>query len=328
MIFEFSPNADFNFLHSFAGRIGTQVNGNIVRLTPVLGEGFLRRIRLSADFSLIIHHYTLREELILKRNSTEIDYDKINFLFHINDKPLALATAPSITPYSDNNFAIRITSTNIGSEIAFPANSEIYFTVLSVTRSGLINLLNIKNPNATIETILRSKSGFLFYENMNDDMQKALKTLTLANVDQELGQLQVWLKVQELLYLLFERLLTRDNIKHKPVHHADSKMILQVKRIIIADLSVPPSLPNLAITAAMSISRLTNLFRQVFGHSIYEYYQNARMEKAAHLLAVQGYSVAETGYQLGFSNLSHFSRLFERYHGTKPKRYSQNMPAV
>lgn len=30
---------------------------------------------------------------------------------------------------------------------------------------------------------------------------------------------------------------------------------------------------------------------------------------------------AETGHRLGFSNLSHFGRLFEKYYGAKPKRF-------
>jgi len=326
MIFEFTPNSDFNFLHSFAGRIGTQVQGDILRLTPVLGEGFLRRMRFSVDFSLITHHYKLKEELILRRSATLIDHNKINLLFHINDKPFSAATVPSNTPYSGNDFAIRITSTNIGSEINFPANTEIYFTVLSMTRIGLNSMLNIKKPNSTVETILKGESGFLFYENMSDDMQKTLKKLTLTDIDHELGQLRVWIKVQELLCLLFDRLLTRDSVKQKSIHHADAELILMVKRIILTDLSIPPSLPALAAIAGMSTSRLTELFRQVFGHSIYEFYQNERMEEAVHLLTDLGYTVAEAGYQLGFSNLSHFSRIFERYHGAKPKRFSLGKP--
>jgi AraC-like DNA-binding protein len=46
------------------------------------------------------------------------------------------------------------------------------------------------------------------------------------------------------------------------------------------------------------------------------------MEEAAFLLKQSGYSVSEVGYQLGFTNLSHFSRLFQRYYGSTPKKYS------
>jgi len=61
------------------------------------------------------------------------------------------------------------------------------------------------------------------------------------------------------------------------------------------------------------------LFKQTFGDTIYNYFQGARMEEAAFLLKQGGYSVSEAGYELGFSNLSHFSRLFKRRYGITQK---------
>jgi AraC-like DNA-binding protein len=46
------------------------------------------------------------------------------------------------------------------------------------------------------------------------------------------------------------------------------------------------------------------------------------MEEAAFLLRQTGYSVSEVGYGLGFTNLSHFSRLFQRHYNINPKKYS------
>jgi AraC-like DNA-binding protein len=46
------------------------------------------------------------------------------------------------------------------------------------------------------------------------------------------------------------------------------------------------------------------------------------MEEAAFLLRQAKHTVSETGYELGFSNLSHFSRLFEKHYGITPKKFS------
>jgi len=95
-----------------------------------------------------------------------------------------------------------------------------------------------------------------------------------------------------------------------------------IRTAVLADLSMPPKLKDLAKMAGMSETKMKQLFKQVFGDTIYNYYQRARMEEAAFLLRQAGYSVSETGYHLGFANLSHFSRLFENHFGLTPKKYA------
>jgi AraC-like DNA-binding protein len=74
----------------------------------------------------------------------------------------------------------------------------------------------------------------------------------------------------------------------------------------------------------MSPSKLKRLFKQIFGNSIFSYYQAFRMKEAARLLKEEKLSVSDVGYQLGFTNLSHFSRVFKEHIGMKPKQYSRS----
>jgi len=46
------------------------------------------------------------------------------------------------------------------------------------------------------------------------------------------------------------------------------------------------------------------------------------MKEAAYLLKHEKQSVSKVGYALGFSNLSHFTRMFEEHIGMKPKKFS------
>ncbi len=54
----------------------------------------------------------------------------------------------------------------------------------------------------------------------------------------------------------------------------------------------------------------------------FDYYQSMRMQEAARLLKKERMSVSEVGYQMGFTNLGHFSKVFEQYMGMKPKKWS------
>ncbi|RWY47374.1 helix-turn-helix domain-containing protein [Mucilaginibacter gilvus] len=322
MRFEFTPNAGFNFLNAFAEHIGAVVENDGIVIPDSLGQGIIKRMRLTPDFSLIIHHYILKEALILQRSASEDANEKINALFHIYQAPPDYHEKVAVdkTALADVK-TVRITSTNIASEMFFPSEHEIFFINVSTSRTALQKLLNIKSMNAAASQILTDDKGFLFFERMNLNMQNCLKAIISVEFGNEMSGLVVWIRVQELLYLLFDSLLQRDTIKHFPINKVDASRLIAVKDNIVADLGKPPQLTELTKIADMSISKLTDLYRQVFGDSIYNYYQKARMEKAGDLIMRSGYSVSEAGYALGFSNLSHFSRLFSKHYGTTPKKY-------
>ena len=106
------------------------------------------------------------------------------------------------------------------------------------------------------------------------------------------------------------------------INSSDAKMIYGVRDKILAAMDEPPKLKELAKFSGMSQSKLQRLFKQVFGNSIYNYHQSFRMQKAAFLIKEERISISEVGYRLGFSNLSHFSRVFESHIGLKPKKYA------
>ncbi|MEO7043801.1 MAG: AraC family transcriptional regulator, partial [Ferruginibacter sp.] len=157
---------------------------------------------------------------------------------------------------------------------------------------------------------------------MNAETELLLKNIANTTMNDALSHLYVQIKTLELLYLLFSRLSVRGDISHKNINNADAERLMMIRDEILRDLSAPPVLSELAQIAVMSETKLKQLFKQTFGDSIYHYFQKVRMEEAAFLLKQAKRSVSETGYELGFSNLSHFSRLFKKHYGMTPKKYS------
>ena len=323
MFFEFLPNPQFDFLTSFAQKFNVPIEGNRLIIPAVMGTGSIRRVALMPGLKLIIHRYTLKEDLILKRVGIDAPNDLVSVIFHSNEALASVDTGEKADPLSRSSaFAIQIASTDLNSQIRFPANSDIYFLVVGILKDVLKELLAIKNPNSVVQTILHADPGFLFYESMSVEIHKLVKQVTDAREDDELSNFYQRLKVQELLYLVFGKLQKRESQRHNAVHKEDVEKLELIRTAILSDLAVPPGLPELAKMAGFGETKMKDLFKQVFGDTIYNYYQQARMEEAAFLLKHGGLSVSETGYQLGFSNLSHFGRLFEKYHGVKPKKYA------
>jgi AraC-like DNA-binding protein len=59
-------------------------------------------------------------------------------------------------------------------------------------------------------------------------------------------------------------------------------------------------------------------FKEMFGTTIFDFYQSQRMEHAKYLLYEKGISVTEVSSLLGYSSISHFSTAFKKHTGLKP----------
>lgn len=130
------------------------------------------------------------------------------------------------------------------------------------------------------------------------------------------------LKCEELLCHIFGILMQREQVVPSLMHVDDVKALYAIRDRLQAHPGEPPNIAAQAREAGMSEPKLRKLFRQTFGKGVFEYYQSLRMVEAGRLLRAEHLSVSEVGYRLGFTNLSHFSRVFEQHMGIKPKKYS------
>jgi AraC-like DNA-binding protein len=194
--------------------------------------------------------------------------------------------------------------------------------VLGIQRQALSSLLRIDRASGPLETILHRNTSFFYHEKMHPEVQRILKQISEIRDQNKLSSLYYGIKIRELIYFLSGKLLDRRAGKQNPVNKSDIDKLNEIRTAMLADLGLRPKLNSLSKMAGMSETKMKQLFRQIFGDTIYNYYQHERMQEAGFLLKHAGYSVSEAGYRLGFSNLSHFSRLFEKHYGITPKKYA------
>lgn len=170
--------------------------------------------------------------------------------------------------------------------------------------------------------ILEAKGNFAYETGISSEMIKTAGEILHQSLPEILESHYYKLKSEELLCYIFAMLLQREEVPASGMHIKDIEAIHAVKFHLQTHLNVPPKIGLLAKEAKMSEPKLRKLFRQTFGKGVFEYYQSLRMQEAARLLKEKRLSVSEVGFQLGFTNLSHFSRVFEHYIGMKPKKFS------
>ncbi|SHE53161.1 helix-turn-helix transcriptional regulator [Pedobacter caeni] len=310
MIFNFVPSEGIGMLSAFAEAIGSKLENGIVELPEHLGKGYIKGLDLGPRIRVMIRQYELNEDLVFKRSAIENGEKVVVMAFHN-----FFSRVPGL-PF------VQITSTGINYEDFFPIHSKINSILISVHVSLLKELLYAQEETTLLDNMMNRDQPFLYEEIISPQMQELAREMVTTTISGELRIFFYRLKAEELIYLLFTELLKRREVAVQSINIADVKTIYLVKDKITVQINQPPRLDKLAKFAGMSTSKLKRLFKQIFGKNIYDYYQYYRMNEAASLLKEKGLTVAETGYELGFSNLSHFARVFEKYIGLKPKKYA------
>lgn len=97
------------------------------------------------------------------------------------------------------------------------------------------------------------------------------------------------------------------------------KRIAKVIAHLRKDLTITPSIEELANIATLSISQLKALFKSQTSDSPHQYLTQLRMEKARALLAHTDVPINLVAHQVGYGNVSAFSRRFNEHFGHSPR---------
>ena len=94
--------------------------------------------------------------------------------------------------------------------------------------------------------------------------------------------------------------------------------IYKARDILLQSIGNPVTIKELSRKVAINECYLKKGFKEVFGMTIFEFFQQQRMEHAKYLLHEKGLSVTEASVALGYSSIAHFSTAFKKQTGLKP----------
>ena len=97
--------------------------------------------------------------------------------------------------------------------------------------------------------------------------------------------------------------------------------IKTAKRIVIENMAEPPSLQQLADEVGLSVAKLKEGFKHLYGESVFNFLLDYKLEYARKQLLSRKFNVSEISLQIGYSTASHFISAFKKKYGTTPKQY-------
>ena len=162
--------------------------------------------------------------------------------------------------------------------------------------------------------------------NISPSMAIALNQVVNYNLHPSIKELYVKGKAYELLSLYFNRPPDAD-VAQCPflVDEDNVAKIKKAKEIIISRMIEPPTLQALSEEIGLSLNKLKEGFKQIYGDSVYSFLFDYKMEVARQLLESGSHNVNEVGLKVGYSTASHFISAFKKKFGTTPKKYLMSL---
>ena len=112
-------------------------------------------------------------------------------------------------------------------------------------------------------------------------------------------------------------------------HSAQKKTpdwVKELRQIIQDQIDTNVSLTEISKSLDIHPSYLSREFSKHFNNlSFGEYIRKLRIEKAIELLKNSNYALTEIAYLTGFSDHSHFTRIFKQHTGESPSAYKKNL---
>jgi DNA-binding response OmpR family regulator len=105
----------------------------------------------------------------------------------------------------------------------------------------------------------------------------------------------------------------------------DDVLFSQALALLNERLAVPPGLVELARELSTNERKLTDIFRQRVGMTVFDYFSEMRLETARHLLGASGMRIQMIASHVGYRNAGDFTRAYRRRYGVSPREYRQTL---
>jgi AraC-like DNA-binding protein len=159
-------------------------------------------------------------------------------------------------------------------------------------------------------------------ENISPSMAIVLSQMFHYTLNPSIKNLYYKGKGYELLSLYFNR--NEDPNAEQCPFLIDEDNVMKIKKakeIIIANMTEPPGLQELADEIGLNLKKLKMGFKQIYGDTVYGFLFDYKMDYARRLLDSGSYNVNEVGLKIGYSTGSHFIAAFKKKFATTPKKY-------
>jgi len=266
------------------------------------------------------------DKSVAKSIAKEIDSDFIQFHFCLkgSSKFIFNEGRYALNIMEENSLLLYNPQRELPINLEINPNSWIVSALISIKKfhalfsqeADYISFLNEDNKDKKYykDGVISPSMAIVLNQLINYSLNKSIKNLYFKG------------KAYELLSLYFNR-NEEANIEQCPFL-ADETNVIKIRKakdIILSRMAEPPSLQELSDEIGLSLKKLKEGFKQIYGDSVFSFLLDHKMEVARKLLESGNDNVNEVGLKVGYSTASHFIAAFKKKYGTTPKKYLMSL---
>ena len=309
-------------LRELSGTIGGRMEDSICYPDPAFSEGIYWYLKLENGIQVIFgNNYCKQPFLLYRRGSADEKYVLHFDRLEVTEKLEVKVDTTTITSGTNVYSLAYLTSTLFDWHYLASAGTRIQAVDILLPKHLAAEYLQVDEPDELFDKYLLLRSEKLLEEKMDPLSEEFVRDIIHIDVQHPMWKLTV----QNRITLLVENFFSRIHDKllnwqaETRINRQDVERIRESERVLVGDFNEPaPKISSLASGAAMSPSKYKMLFKTIFGESVYEHYQKRRMARAAEMLSSGKYQVKEVGFELGYSNLSNFTKAFRKVFHLNP----------
>ena len=277
-------------------------------LTEIDSGCYVLRAKNDSDASLDISHTVAQDFLqfhFCLKGQMNFKYNQGSYTFPLNE---------------DHSMLLYNPAKELPIDVELSPNTWLVSVLISITKFHAL----FSSDADHIPFLSSENTAKKYYDNLPfaSSIAVVLSQVLQSKIHDSIKALYIKGKVYELLSLYFNK--SEDpSVEQCPflVDEENVRKIRKAKEIVLERMTDPPSLENLALEIGLSLKKLKEGFKELYGDTIYAYLLDHKMEEARRMLNSQKYNVNEVGLKLGYSTASHFIAAFKKKYGTTPKKY-------
>lgn len=313
VVFNLSHHNYQTLLQNLARLLKVKPENNSIIIPADVGEGIIKVMQLPNGLQILMLKIYFNKDVQVKSGNTNqgdyvLNFDETEITEEKNNVPTA------------NSF-VRLTGASFKHWEVVKKNSSVQYVKILFSKEWLSNYIGLREKMSVFERYIPVKSDEAEKKKLNEEYRRIINELWEVNNEDPLQNIynnnRILLLVEQFFTKMHAEML---NPKGKYKLTADDIVKLKkVEAVLNSPGKSPPNIDGLAKKYSMTKAKLSHAFKEVYGTSIYNYYQHQRMQKAHELLSTKSLTVKEVSEKLGYTNLSNFVLAFTKQFNTSPK---------